>query len=159
MFEPPCAICGVRPRRVTRRTPKVTYARECNKCRHDRRKGKDNDSTRDRDRRRVLATYDISAAEWESIYHAQGGKCLICQAPLRNRIRHPKPEERLGKTAAVDHRHDKASGLPMRKLVRGLLCAWRCNYRLESWWTPERLRAAADYLEQEPAQKVLRHED
>ena len=159
MFVALCATCGVNPRRVTRRKPRITLAKECNSCHNARRAAGPDHSRRASGLRRDLSKYGISSREWEALYHAQGGKCLICQAPLRNRIRHPKPDPSLGKTAAVDHRHDKASGLPERKLVRGLLCAYPCNKALTSFWTPVKLRASADYLEQEPAQKVLKHED
>ena len=159
MFVALCVVCGIRPRRVTKRKPKIAHARECNFCHNARRYAGPDQSRRASALRRDLLKYGISASEWQVLYHTQGGKCLICQAPLRNRIRHPKPDPSLGKTAAVDHRHDKASGLPERKLVRGLLCAYPCNHVLTSFWTPFKLRAAADYLEQEPAQKVLKHED
>ncbi len=65
----------------------------------------------------------------------QGGRCAIC-------LREPTTKRRLD----MDHDHSS-----MR--VRGLLCPI-CNQRLDSRVTPSWLRAAADYLDDPPAQRA-----
>ena len=155
-MAPLCLTCGAKPRRVSRRAPKLAHGRECTACHAKRRLPK---QRKGYELDRLLAKYGISAREWEAMYQSQQGRCLICEAPLRNRVRHPKPDPSRGKTAAVDHRHDKKSGLPTRKTVRGLLCAYPCNRLLTKFWTVRKLVAAAMYLDTEPAQQVLRHAD
>lgn len=58
----------------------------------------------------IERTYDLTAAQYEALLVAQGGKCAICRA-------RPK-----SKRLAVDHDHGTS-------LVRGLLCS-RCNHDL-----------------------------
>jgi hypothetical protein len=61
----------------------------------------------------LIQKYGITAAEYDSLFAAQGGKCAICDRPPK-RIR-----------LAVDHDH-KGSG---RESVRGLLCMM-CNRKI-----------------------------
>lgn len=80
-------------------------------------------------RRAVLKrVYGITDAEYDAMLESQGGRCAICCRSRR------------GRRLAVDHCH--ATGA-----VRGLLCS-SCNQTLGKMGDdPERLRAAAAYLE------------
>lgn len=81
--------------------------------------------------------FGISLADYEQRLAAQNGVCAVCKGPERTvdrRTDKPFP-------LAVDHCHDTSK-------VRGLLCS-HCNRGLGSFEdNPERLRAAALYLEQ-----------
>lgn len=88
---------------------------------------------------RTLARYGLTRAEWKRILKGQAGTCSICHSvPASGRL-------------VTDHEHIpgwKAMPAAQRaKYVRGILCGM-CNYRmLPRGATPEKLRAAADYLE------------
>ena len=69
----------------------------------------------------------ITPAEYERWLEHQAGGCAVCGRPP--------------KTRRLDQDHDHRTGL-----FRGLLCH-QCNRMLPAWMTPERLRAAAAYLE------------
>jgi hypothetical protein len=94
----------------------------------------------------------ITREEWERIYHAQNGLCVICLKPLRNRF----VDGSTGQTAALDHDHaiEKVQGF--RASIRGLLCSFPCNRVLLRHWTPERLERAARYVRMRPAQLILK---
>ena len=78
--------------------------------------------------RHLKRKYGITLADYAAMLEQQGGKCAICGKP--------EPEH---KKLDVDHCHKT-------KVVRGLLCT-SCNRVLgHAWDSPERLRAAADYL-------------
>ncbi|MFD5050452.1 MULTISPECIES: endonuclease VII domain-containing protein [Streptomyces] len=85
---------------------------------------------------RVQATYGLGPGEYDELFRLQGGKCAICGGTRKQRL-------------SVDHCHKT-------NLVRGLLCRM-CNGRLltAARDRPEVLRAAADYLENPPAQHHL----
>lgn len=92
-------------------------------------------------------TYGISEAEYELILKRQKGLCWICGKPPKNRRLH------------VDHEHvkrdKKADPKLKRTKVRGLLC-WGCNTAVAKFGDDsERLRNAADYIDEWPAQDVL----
>ncbi len=99
---------------------------------------------------RLRETYGITEAEYLQMYEASGGKCWICGGHR--------------KVLCVDHDHRLERDLleeftPLvaaRRSVRGLLCR-RCNGRLltSALDNPDTLRAAANYLEQMPAQEFL----
>lgn len=73
--------------------------------------------------------YGITADDWEVLLEAQGGGCAICGTTTN-----------LWDTLFVDHNHETGR-------VRGLLCN-ACNLVLGyAQDSPERLRAAAVYLE------------
>ncbi len=79
--------------------------------------------------------------------------CYICQ----------KPPKEGGNRLAVDHLHSrgesKRNPREKRARVRGLLC-WHCNKGLGVYKDNIiRLRRAADFLEQWPAQKILKKEE
>ncbi|MEU2513760.1 endonuclease VII domain-containing protein [Streptomyces syringium] len=85
---------------------------------------------------RVQSTYGLGPGEYDELLRLQGGRCAICGGTRRQRL-------------SVDHCHKT-------HLVRGLLCRM-CNGRLltAARDRPEVLRAAADYLEDPPAQRHL----
>ena len=86
----------------------------------------------------ILATYGITAEEYQAIYEAQGGKCAICQrATGRN------------KKLSVDHDHKTGE-------VRGLLCT-PCNRDVLGHLRDSvaALLRAVRYLLHPPARKVL----
>lgn len=75
--------------------------------------------------------YGLTLAEYEALVAAQGSRCAICGAD--------KPGGN-ARTWPVDHCHDSNA-------VRGLLCV-HCNMGIGQFQDdPERLRAAADYIE------------
>ncbi len=84
-------------------------------------------------RRQLRAKFDLTPEQYAEMLLAQGGVCAICKGP----------EPREGYALAVDHDH--ATGE-----VRGILCS-HCN-RAVGWLAdqPERVRAAAVYLEHRP---------
>jgi hypothetical protein len=91
------------------------------------------ETKRDGDLRRL---YGITLADYRRLLTHQGGVCAICRRPPVNRALH------------VDHDHTT-------KVVRGLLC-FDCNRHLVGRQRhPEKLRAAARYLEAPPAVAVL----
>lgn len=74
-------------------------------------------------------TFGLTAEQYEAMVVAQDGHCAQC-------VRRDLPEKRL----AVDHDHKTGR-------IRGLLCA-DCNRGIGLFGDdPERLRAAADYLD------------
>lgn len=86
--------------------------------------------------KRYQEVYGITIEEFDKIDAYQNGVCAICHRPPKNR--------RLN----VDHSH-------LSGLTRGLLC-FTCNsIILSRGITIEKLRAAADYLENPPATKAL----
>jgi DNA-directed RNA polymerase subunit RPC12/RpoP len=91
----------------------------------------------ERDRDRYLRqTYGITLEEYRVILAFQGGVCAVCRRPPVNRPLH------------VDHDH-------VTRRVRGLLC-YDCNHRVVGRQRdPEKLRAAARYLERPPADEAM----
>ncbi|MES9589982.1 endonuclease VII domain-containing protein [Streptomyces sp. NPDC094045] len=85
---------------------------------------------------RVQATYGLGPGEYDELFRLQGGRCAICGGTRKQRL-------------SVDHCHKT-------DLVRGLLCRM-CNGRLltAARDRSEVLRAAADYLENPPAQVLI----
>ena len=108
-------------------TPK---GRVCSTCRKATRRAASRNA-------RLQSTYGLSNEEYQLLFEAQGGACAICKETRRSNL-------------AVDHCHKTEA-------IRGLLCQ-RCNGQLLARGArdrPEVLRAAADYLEDYPAWKVL----
>jgi len=96
----------------------------------------------------LLRHYGITASEYELLLEEQHGKCYIClKEPINNKL-------------SVDHKHlpgekRNESSESQRSRVRGLLC-WRCNSGLGKYGDdPNKLRRAAEYLENPPAQPIL----
>lgn len=85
---------------------------------------------------RVQETYGLLEGEWDKLFEAQGRVCAICGGSRRGRL---------------DTDHDHRTGT-----VRGLICA-SDNRKILKYAKddPERLRRAADYLENPPAIDVL----
>jgi len=98
----------------------------------------------------LIKTYGITSIEYDTMFSSQKGGCFIChKSPKKNKL-------------AVDHLHAKGerkrNPREIRGRVRGLLC-WGCNRGLGYFRDDiTRLRRAADYLEQWPAQRVLNKE-
>lgn len=108
-------------------TPK---GRVCSTCRKATRRAASRNS-------RLQDTYGLTNEEYQLLFEAQDGRCAICKETRRANL-------------AVDHCHKTEA-------IRGLLCQ-RCNGQLLARGArdrPEVLRAAADYLEDYPAWKVL----
>lgn len=86
---------------------------------------------------RLRRHYGITAAQYDEMLTAQNGVCAICARPPLN------------KPLNVDHDHKTG-------LVRGLLC-WNCNQRVlgAARDNAALLRAAADYLDDPPAVRVI----
>jgi hypothetical protein len=104
-------------------------------------------------------TYDITAEEYQAIYDFQGGLCAICKKHLRPPSSKITKGTRDGLRPEVDHNHkikDK------RRSVRGLLCGgrhWGCNRRLGRVDNREWLMNASAYVENPPAQQILKEID
>jgi hypothetical protein len=92
-------------------------------------KAKSSDLVRDANLRK---NYDITPETYDRVHAAQRGLCAICSQPSTDRRGYP---------LSVGHNHQT-------KQVRKLLCG-NCNLMLgHSQDDPARLRAAAEYLEQ-----------
>ena len=92
------------------------------------------DRQREFTRRHTLRQYNLGEHDYVELVDKQGGQCVIC-----------------GKTCAlvVDHCHTSGR-------VRGLLCSL-CNTGLGALGDdPDRLRAAAEYLEADTDLRVVR---
>ena len=133
---------------------KDTYRKHyiCKACTNETTKFiRDNKGGKEKNRDRHLTnTYGITAPEYDAILKAQGGGCWVCgKVPLEGQRR-----------LSVDHLHSKGENKrnprEKRGRVRGLLC-WHCNSALGGFNDNiTHLRRAADYLEQWPAQQILR---
>lgn len=102
---------------------------------------------------KLAASAFLAPAEWVALWRAQDGACAICRSPLRNRY---DPTTK-GLVGQVDHDHKKEKLEGTRASIRGLLCAW-CNHQLlgvAAKDNAEKLRRAADYLDDPPAARVL----
>ncbi len=88
--------------------------------------------------KRLIATYGITAEEYNAIYEAQGGVCYICQraSGVRKRL-------------SVDHDHETG-------YVRGLLCG-PCNRDVVGHLRddPEAFLRGVRYLTQPPAFDIV----
>jgi hypothetical protein len=89
--------------------------------------------------KRLQRTYGITLDQYDLMLAAQGGRCAIC----------PRPAESMNTRLHVDHDHKTG-------LIRGLLCWW-CNRKTLPGVKddPERAGAAADYLLDPPAERVI----
>ncbi len=96
--------------------------------------------------RRIKANFGITEEQYQKIYHAQGGKCFICQRATGRT-----------KSLAVDHDHKKCShhdpkqGCP--ECIRALLCG-PCN-QLVARYDVIALHRAITVLTDPPARKAL----
>lgn len=101
----------------------------------------------------ALRTFGVTPAEYRAMYLAQLGRCYICQ---KARGKHPDdPKGGGGRRLGIDHNHAFGS---RREAVRGLLCSGgdrTCN-RIIGWLDHAALRRAVTYVEESPAQSVLR---
>ena len=83
---------------------------------------------------RLKHRYGITAAEYDSLYEAQGGCCAICKKPAEAGSSPGHWKNKL----AVDHCHDTGK-------IRGLLCN-KCNTVIGSLADESVALAAARYL-------------
>lgn len=87
----------------------------------------------------TLRRYGLTRVEWEAILAEQGGVCGVCRKVPASGTLH------------IDHDHArgwrKLKPEERRRYVRGLTCFIDNAVFLRRGATPERLRAAADYLE------------
>lgn len=91
-------------------------------------------------------TYGISQEEYDEIKAHQKGKCWICQRATG-----------ATKNLAVDHDHKHCSGKNgCRDCVRGLLCSTDNQLLGHLRDDVEAVRRILEYLENPPAQEVLR---
>lgn len=92
---------------------------------------------------RIKRTYSITAEEYAAILAHQGGACGGCG-------------EKRTYNLHVEHDHKVERERGTRPSIRGLACA-RCNSVLRKVRdNPAVLRRLADYLDNPPAQEVLR---
>lgn len=110
--------------------------------------------------KRMQTLYGITLAEYTELWNFQGGKCAICDTPLQEPNDIGKPGWNNGIRVEVDHDHNKA--LKPRQAVRGLLCGGRwkgCNRRLGHIDDPKWLKSAAAYLDNPPAQAMIKFKE
>lgn len=93
----------------------------------------------------VVKRYGLTLDQYDALYQSQGGVCAICGRVNAN-----------GYRLSIDHDHACCAGKSCGKCVRGLLCG-KCNLTLgNAEDEAERLRRAADYLDQWNAREVMR---
>ena len=133
-----CNVCGMKRRRKRREqrvdNPPTAPPGILQRTRRDR----------ERDRRYRLR-YGITLFEYEAILAAQGGVCFLCGRPPK-KVSH-----------SLDHNHKGPQGIPS---IRGILCGGRyppgCNRKLGGIDNLAWLRRVIAYLEDPPAQKILK---
>jgi hypothetical protein len=131
-----------RERRLrTKRAYRIRHAdrlRETNKRWKALRRATETPAQRDQRRQREFKSRTgITLAQYAERFERQHGVCYICEQPERTQRRDGTTQR-----FAVDHNHTTG-------VVRGLLCSL-CNIGLGCYGDdPERLRAAADYLEKD----------
>jgi hypothetical protein len=102
---------------------------------------------------RVLRDYNLAPGEYDALYEAQGGMCYTCGPWTGNRG--------LSKKLSVDHDHSCCPKPPTcGKCTRGLICS-RCNSLIgevgdSAGHAIDRLKRYIDYLQNPPAQELLR---
>jgi hypothetical protein len=87
----------------------------------------------------TLKKYGLDVALWGAIARRQKGVCAVCGV---------LPESKM---LQIDHEHRRGyanlSDEERRSWVRGLLCPYDNHYVVGRHKTPDRLKAAAKYLE------------
>lgn len=129
----PCRVCGAAkpPAEMIARKGAGNICKQCTRARLQRWQ---NENRERYDFRRwehhLRKRYGISVEQYDAMLAVQDQRCAICRSPFSEAPR----------KLHVDHDHDSG-------LVRGILC-YRCNTGLGVFRDcPERLRAAAEYLE------------
>lgn len=91
-------------------------------------------------KQRLKRVYGISYEQYEEIYNSQKGQCKICGVFLKLGIVGGSTDKDKSLRAALDHCHKTGK-------LRGILCGY-CNRGLGLFQdSPEKLRLAAKYLE------------
>jgi len=85
----------------------------------------------------LLDNFNLSSANWQTVYDHQKGLCGVCQQPLDNRI------------ANTDHCHKSGQ-------VRGILC-FNCNRSIREYFTIDFVTKILEYLKNPPATATLGH--
>lgn len=93
--------------------------------------------------RRVEKVYGLSVEDYDAIMAEQGGVCAICKKPF------------VRKRGSVDHDHDIEKTHGSRASVRGIIHAWENTTIGRCAHDPEWFLAAAEYLTNPPARRVL----
>jgi hypothetical protein len=108
----------------------------CPDCKTDKR---DPAKAAARDRRRILALYNITQADWDAMVERQSNRCATCKSDT--------PGGR-GESWSIDHDHLCCPGKgSCGRCVRGLLCS-ACNRTLGAAGDdPDLLRVLAVYVE------------
>lgn len=139
LIEAPCTQCEtVKPRADYYESKEGWLRQPCKPCHRSNQQIRHRQAVREdpegvakkmkrRNRRVNLAKYGLTLDDYDRLHSAQEGRCLICDTETDYNL-------------AVDHCHDTGE-------VRGLLCI-PCNVGIGNLGDdPDRLRAAADYLE------------
>ena len=150
-----CPRCDVKLTEDDLSAKSIRNSYKCRKCVNEIAAFSINKLDHDKERRRdwkLSNDFGITAVEYDAILEYQKGACRICKSI-------PKPGK---KRLAVDHRHvpkdNQQNPRDTRTRVRGLLC-WGCNAALGKFKDSiELLEAAAAYLKEVPAQKILNKE-
>lgn len=140
---PSCKDCSSTTRKLSSPGPR------CATCHRERKKAlrEKNHSSR------MLTLYNLSNGEYAALYAAQGGKCYTCGDWTGNRG--------LSKKLSVDHDHSCCPAPPIcGRCIRGLICG-PCNSLIgqvgdSAGHAILRLRRYLDYLQNPPAQKLLK---
>ena len=137
-----CAKISKRERYLKNRQREIDRAKEwqaANPERHaeNQRRRRERPDVKLREREgHLLRKFGMTLAQYEQLFAAQGGVCALCGKP-------PTP----GISLHVDHDHSTG-------ILRGLLC-FKCNNALGDYDDdPERLRAAASYLDRPDEETV-----
>ncbi|AMW36098.1 endonuclease VII [Xanthomonas phage XAJ24] len=111
----------------------------CKSC-TSRRMSKKYDTPEEKESQRrasVKWKYGITWEQVEGLHSAQGCACAICSRPISLSV---QTKDKMHQSIRIDHCHGSGK-------VRGLLCDW-CNVGLGRFSdSPETLRRAAAYLE------------
>lgn len=125
MAKRPCAECG-KPFQ-----PDMMSGPRCRPCASSKAHGS-----------RIQKTYSISGERYAELLALQGGRCAICQRPMRQ------------KRFSVDHDHACCNGpTSCGKCVRGLICSVDNKYLGYIRDNPETALRMAEYLVRPPAQQ------
>lgn len=109
------------------------WCKSCERVRHKAWRDANPDKMAAISRRATLKQYGLTEEDYQALLQAQGGLCAICRQP-------PSGNGASKRNLVIDHDHDTG-------VVRGLLCDG-CNRTLGIMGEdPQRLRAAATYLE------------
>ena len=100
--------------------------------------------------RRAEKVYGITPEDYQALYIAQNGRCVLCRRVIG-----------INRRAAIDHDHScqLCGGTGCRECVRGLMDN-HCNREVLGWFRddPIRFEAIVEYLRNPPAKQILRRQ-